>query len=155
MNARFSNTLLALAAAGLLGAASAFAGGPGGGTCDGPGDGSCDSGGNAGSVQMRQHGGPADRMARMANRLGLSLEQQKAALELFAIQAQDREQMRSEIFTQFGGELCALREQHRDEFRALLNEEQLAAHEAMLQQRDRARSEGHGGFGGLECPNDG
>jgi len=154
MNARFPKSILVLAAAGLIGSAAAYAGnGPGDGSCDGSGDGSCDGSGPA-NAQVQRHGGPADRMARMANRLGLTIEQQKAALDLFALQAQDREQLRSQIFDAFGGELCALRDQHRDEFRAMLTDEQLALHDAMLQQRDPARSEGRGGFGPLECPND-
>jgi hypothetical protein len=155
MNARFSSWILTLAAAGLIGSASVYAGnGPGDGSCDNSGDGTCDGSGAA-SAQVQRHGGPADRMARMANRLGLSIEQQKAALDMFALQAQDREQLRSEILGAYGDELCALRDQHRDEFRAMLNDEQLALHDAMLQQHDRSRSEGRGGFGPLECPNDG
>ena len=155
MNARITKSILVLAAAGLLGTNSAFAGGPGDGNCDGTC--TCDGSGagTGSSAPMQRHGGPAERLARMANQLGLSLEQQKAALDLFGLQAQDREQLRSEILGEFGGELCGLRDQHRAEFRALLNEEQLAAHDAMLQRRDRARSEGRSGFGPLECPSDG
>ena len=157
MNARFTNSMLALTAAGLLGMASAFAGGPGNGSCDGSGDGICDGSGDgpAGNAQMQRRGGPADRMAHMANQLNLSLEQQKALLDLFDLQAQDREQLRNEIVSQFGGDLCAMRDQHRAEVRALLNDDQLALHEALLHERDRARSEGRGGFGPLECPSDG
>ena len=155
MNARITKSILVLTVAGLLGTTSAFAGGPGDGNCDGAG--TCDGSGagTGSSAQTQRRGGPADRLARMANQLGLSFEQQLAALDLFNLQAQDREQLRSEILGEFGGELCALRDQHRAEFRALLNEEQLAAHDALLQQRDRARSEGRGGFGPLECPSDG
>ena len=154
MNARFPKSILVLAAAGLIGAGGAFAGnGNGSGDCDGTGicDGS--SGGGNAQAQQRSHGGPADRMARMANRLGLTLEQQIQALQMFEMHAQDRDQLRAQIFGQFGGEICAQREQHRSEFRALLNEEQLALHDqAMLQQRDRAHA--RGGLGGIECPTD-
>lgn len=155
MNTRFSNSILVLAAASLLGAASAFAGnGPGDGDCDG--DGTCDGsgGGNKAQAQQRDHGGPADRMARMANRLGLSDEQQVQALELFQVHAQDRDQLRAQVLEQFGPDICAQRDQHRTEFRALLNEEQLALHDEMLQQRDRARANDRGGFGSLECASD-
>ena len=151
MNTRFSKSILVLAAAGLLGAASAFAGnGPG--DCDGTG--TCDGDGDKAQAQQRDHGGPADRMARMANRLGLSDEQQVRALELFQVHAQDREQLRAQVLEQFGPDICAQRDQHRSEFRALLNEEQLALHDAMLQQRDRARANDRGGFGSLECASD-
>lgn len=158
MNARISKSILVLAAAGLIGAGSALAGnGPGDGSCDGSGDGTCDGsgGGNAGNAQVQRHGGPAERMAGMANRLGLTLEQQIQALELFDLQAQDRAQLHGQITEQFGAEICALRDQHRSEFRAMLTEEQLALHDAMLQQRDQARAQGHGGFGPLDCPGDG
>ncbi|MEJ2382823.1 MAG: hypothetical protein P8Y54_00320 [Xanthomonadales bacterium] len=155
MNARFSKPILILAAAGLLGATPAFAGGPGNGSCDGTGDGVCDGSAAGNPASAQRHGGGAERMARMARNLGLSLEQQKAVLDLFELQAQDREQLRNEIFNAFGEELCALRDQHRSEVRALLNEEQLAAHEAMLQRRDGGRDEGRGGFGPLQCPGDG
>lgn len=154
MNARFSKSVLVLAAAGLIGAASAFAGnGPGDGDCDGSG--TCDgSGGDKAQAQQRDHAGPADRMARMANRLGLSDEQQIQALELFQVHAQDRDQLRAQVLEQFGPDICAQRDQHRAEFRALLNEEQLALHDGMLQQRDRARANERGGFGSLECASD-
>lgn len=157
MNTRFSKSILVLAVAGLLGAASAFAGnGPGDGDCDGTGtcDGSGGGGGNNAQAQQRDHGGPADRMARMANRLALSDQQQLQALELFQVHAQDREQLRAQVLEQFGPDICAQRDQHRSEFRALLNEEQLALHDAMLQQRDRARANDRGGFGSLECASD-
>ena len=155
MNARFSKSILILAAAGLIGWSSAYAGnGPGDGSCDGTADGSCDGTGSA-SAQTQRQGGPAERMARMANRLGLSLEQQKAALDLFVMQAQDREQLRGEIFDAYGSEICALRDQHRAEFRAMLTDEQLAVHDEMLRQRDQSRSEGRGGFGPIQCPGDG
>ena len=155
MNARLTKSILVLAAAGLLGTTSAFAGGPGDGNCDGTG--TCDGSGagTGSSAPMQRHGGPAERLARMANQLGLSLEQQKAALDLFGLQAQERTQLRTEIVDMFGNDICALRDQHRQEFELLLNDEQLAAHAAMLKQRDRARSEGRGGFGSLECPSDG
>jgi hypothetical protein len=157
MTIRFSKSILVLAASGLLGAATAFAGnGPGDGSCDGSADGTCDGtgGGKANSAQEHRQGGPAERMAGMARRLGLSLEQQVRALEMFDLQAQDREQLRAQIFEQFGDELCAQRDQHRDEFRAMLTPEQLAQHDEMLQRRDQARSQGRGGLGGMECPSD-
>lgn len=154
MNTRFSKSILALAAASLLGTAGVSAGGPGDGSCDG--DGACTGtgAGKTGKIQAQRRGGPADRMARMANRLGLTLEQQKGALDLFSLQAQDRQQLRSQMLDRFGDELCAMRDQHRAEFRALLTEDQLAAHDAMLRQRDRARSADRGGIGPLDCPKD-
>jgi hypothetical protein len=151
MKTRFSKTLLVLAMAGLLGSGAALAGnGPGSGDCDGSGvcTGEENGDGNGGGVQRR--GGPAERMAGMANRLGLTLEQQIRALELFDAQRLDRERMRSRMFEDYGEEICAQRELHRQEFRALLTDEQLALHDQMQTRRERRG----GGPGGFECPAD-
>ena len=86
----------------------------------------------------------------MANRLGLTLEQQIRALELFDAQRLDREQMRSRVFEDYGEEICAQRELHRQEFRALLTDEQRALHDQMQARRERRG----GGPGGFECPAD-
>jgi Spy/CpxP family protein refolding chaperone len=156
MNARFSKSILILAAAGLLGAASVYAGnGPGDGSCDGSGDGICDNTGQPAGGQQNK-GGPAERMAGMARRLGLTLEQQIQALELFDAQAYEQEQMRARIADQYGAEICAQRAQFQAELRAMLTPEQQALHDEMIQQRElnRANRPG-GGFGGLECPADG
>lgn len=154
MNKRLSKTLMALAIAGLLGSGAALAGnGPGDGDCDGSGDGICTndgSGGNAGAG-MQRRGGPADRVAAMANRLGLTLEQQVRALELFDAQQQDRLQIRERIFADYGEEICAQRELHQQEFKAMLTDEQLALHEEMQLRRAQR---GGGGPGGFECPAD-
>jgi len=153
MNTRFSKSILILAAAGLIGAATVHAGnGPGDGSCDG----TCDNGGNPAGAQAQHKGGPAERMAGMARHLRLSLQQQKDLLDLFDLQAQDREQLKARMFEAFGAELCAQRDQHRNEVRALLNEEQLALHDQMMQRREERRADREGGGpGGFECPNDG
>lgn len=158
MNKRFSKSLIILAAAGLLGSSIALAGnGPGNGDCDGSGD--CTNvgnGGNRGQHAMQGRRDPAMRMAGMANRLGLSEEQQLRALELFQLQAGERAEMRAMIQAEFGDDFCTLRDQHREEFRALLTDEQRAQHDEMLQNRTRQGKRGGGqGFGGLDCPNDG
>ena len=150
MNTRFSKTLLVLALAGLLGSGAALAGnGPG--DCEGSGDGVCTGEGSGdGNGGAQRRGGPAERMAAVANRLGLTLEQQVRALELFDAHQQDREQIRARIFEDYGEEICAQRELHQQEFRALLNDEQLALHEQM----QLRRAQHGGGPGGFECPAD-
>jgi hypothetical protein len=156
MKTRYSKTLLVLAMAGLLGSGAALAGngpgnGPGNGDCDDSGDGVCTGEGNGEGGGMQRRGGAAERMAGMANRLGLTLEQQVRALELFDAQQADRQQMRARIFEDYGEEICAQRELHREEFRAMLTEEQRARHDAMQARRERRG----GGPGGFECPADG
>lgn len=154
MNTRFSKSILILAATGLLSAGSVFAGnGPGNGDCDGTGDGTCTGTGGGNGGAQNHGGGAAERMAGMANRLGLTIEQQVRALELFDIHAQERAQIRARIFDEFGVEICAQRAQHREEFLATLTEEQLAVHEEMKNRRGKRA--GGGGFGGgFECPAD-
>lgn len=156
MNTRFSKYIFILAASGLLSAGSVFAGnGPGNGDCDGTGDGSCTGSGDGnGGAQQRRGGGAAERMAGMANRLGLTIEQQVRALELFDAHNQERAQVQARIFEDYGVEICNQRALHREEFLSILTEEQLALHEEMKNRRgERA---GGGGFGGgFECPVDG
>lgn len=159
MNKRFSKSLIILAAAGLLGSGIALAdNGPG--NCDGSGD--CDNVGNGGNKDrqaMQHRGGPAGRMAAMANRLGLTHEQQVRALELFELQAGERAELKALMQAEFGDDICDLRNQHREEFKAILTEEQRAKHDEMLQNRARRGNRGGGpnegqGLGGIECPND-
>jgi hypothetical protein len=155
MTTRFSKSILVLAAAALLSAGSVLAGngsGPGNGDCSGTGDGTCTAeGGGNGGAQYRQ-GEAADRMARMTKRLGLTLQQQKAALDLFDAHAGERAKIREQIFEDYGEDICAQREQHRREFLDLLTPEQLALHEDMLRQREGRRGDDRNGFGGFECP---
>lgn len=154
---RISRTMLVLATAGLLGSGFAFAGnGPGDGSCDG--DGNCDGSGKTDRPANHRRGGPAERMAGIANRLGLTLEQQIQVLEMFDLHAAERDQMRTRIIEGFGDEICAQRDQHRAEFREILTEEQLALHDEMMQNRNARGGRGGGqgpGMGGLECPGDG
>ncbi|MEE4216909.1 MAG: hypothetical protein V2I48_04820 [Xanthomonadales bacterium] len=152
MTTRFSKSILILAASGLLSAGSAFAGnGPGGGDCDGTGDGACKASGGGNGGAQRQRGGAAERMAGMANRLGLTIEQQVRALELFDAHNQERAQIQARIFEDYGVEICNQRATHREEFLALLTPEQLALHEEMKNRRGKRA--GGGGFGGgFECP---
>lgn len=159
MNTRISKSILILAATSLLSAGSVFAGnGPGGGDCDVSGDGTCTAsgGGNGGgnSGANRQRGGAAERMAGMANRLGLSIEQQVRALELFDAHQQERALTQARIFEDYGIEICNQRALHREEFLALLTEEQLALHEEMQNRRGK-RAGGNGFGGGFECPVEG
>jgi hypothetical protein len=156
MKTRLSKTLIVLAMAGLLGSSAALAGnGPAAGDCDGSGvctnQGTGNGDGNGG---MRLRAGPAERMAGMANRLGLTLEQQIRALELFDAQQLDRERMRSRMLEDYGEEICAQRELHRQEFRALLTEEQLALHDEQMLNRARRNARSGNGPGGFECPQD-
>ena len=156
MTNRFSKSILVLAAAALLGSGSVYAGnGPG--DCDGSGDGTCtEVGGGNGSGKDgagNRRGGPAERMAGMANRLGLTLEQQVQALELFDAHAQERAQIQARIFEDYGTEICDQRALHREEFRAMLNEDQQALFDGMQNRRGSRAGQG-GGPGGFECPND-
>ncbi len=152
MKTRFSKTLLVLAVSSLLGAGTALAG-QGPGDCDQNGDGTCSGEGNGGGNGggQRNRGGPAEHLAAMANRLGLTLEQQVRLLGVLDGHAQDRKQLRQQIFDDYGGEMCAMRATHRAEILAELTEEQRALHE-----QNRQRRAGHGsrgGFGGdFECP---
>jgi len=151
MNTRFSKSILILAATGLLSAGSVFAGnGPGTGDCDGTGDGTCTGTGDGNvGAQQRRGGGAAERMAGMANRLGLTIEQQVRALELFDVHAQERAQIQARIFDEFGTDICAQRALHREEFLAMLTDEQLALHEQAMEQRgEKGNRAGRGGFGG-------
>ena len=152
MTTRLNKTILLLATVGMLGAGSTFAGnGPG--DCDGTG--TCEGKDGAGkSQQMQKRGGPADHMAKMAQRFGLSEEQQIEALKLFGVHEQDRAEVRARMFEDYGLEICAQRDQHREEFRALLNDEQKALHDEMAQRRGNREGRNGGGFGGFECPSD-
>jgi hypothetical protein len=150
MKTRLSKTLLVLAMAGLLGSGTALAAnGPGNGDCTGNGNGDC-TGDGTGNGGAHRRGEPAERMAAMANRLGLTLQQQVRALELFDAHQEELKQIRARIFEDYGEEICAQRELHQQEFRALLNDEQLALHEQMQLRRSQRR----GGPGGFECPVD-
>ena len=81
------------------------------------------------------------------------LEQQVQALEMFNAHAQEREDLQAEIFATFGTEVCALREQHRLEFREMLDPDQQALHDEMQQNRANRTNRNGGGFGRFECPN--
>ncbi|MBT8040624.1 MAG: hypothetical protein HKO85_10390 [Xanthomonadales bacterium] len=154
---RISKSILVLATAGLLGSGVALAGnGPGNGDCDGSGncDGSGVGNGQPDRPAMHRRGGPAQRMAGLVNRLGLSMEQQIQVLEMFELQAADRAEMKARVFAEFGDEMCAQRDQHREEFRAVLTDEQRAVHDEMLQKRDQRGSRQGKGPDRLECPGD-
>ena len=134
MNNRFSKTILVLAIAGLLGSGAALAGnGPGNGPGKGPGD-------NA----QQGRGGPAERVAGMARRLDLTMEQQIELLEIFDSQAQERKQLHEQIFADYGDAICGLRATHREAVRGVLTEEQLERQGEMLARRER-RGGGPGG----------
>lgn len=127
MNNRFSKTILVLAIAGLLGSGAALAGnGQGSGPGKGPGDGA-----------QHGRGGPAERVAGMARRLDLTMEQQIDLLELFDSQAQERAQLHEQIFADYGDEICALRATQREAVRGVLTEEQVARQEEMQARRGR------------------
>lgn len=155
MYRQFSKSILVLSIAALLGAGSAMAGnGPG--SCDGTGDGTCTEAGSgngngAGNGGAKNRGGPAERVAGMANRLGLTIQQQQRALEIFDAHAQEKNQLQARIFEDYSVEICEQRALHREEVRALLTEEQLAEHDAMMEQRQNRQGKGNG-FGGFECP---
>lgn len=143
MTKRFSQTILVLVAVSLLGAGTALAKGPGNAGGEGFG---------AGNQQTEdgQKGSPAQRMARISERLGLSEEQEVELLELFHQHEQGRADMHDAIMLQFGGEICALRAAQQEAFLAILTPEQLALHEEMQANRE-ARGGARRGNGKLEC----
>ena len=150
MKNRIPKILIVLAIAGLLGSGAALAGnGQGTGDCDGDGVCTNEGTGAGDGNRMQRRGSPADRVAAMANRLGPTLDQQIRALELFDAQKQEWQQTRARMFEDYSEEICAQRELHREEFRALLTPDQLALHEQM-----QARRGQRGGHGGFECPAD-
>lgn len=154
MKTRLNKTVLLLATISMLGAGSVFAGnGPG--ECDETGtcEGKAGNRGGGKSQQMQQRGGPADHMARMAQRFDLTEEQQIEALKLFGVHEQDRAEVRARMFEDYGLEICAQRDQQREEFLALLDDEQKALHDEMAQRRGNREGRG-GGLGGFECPSD-
>ena len=148
MNTRFSKSILVLAIVSLLGTGAALAGGNGNGNGDGTGVG----GGNAGA-QGDFGGGPADRMARISERLGLSTDQQHDLLDLFDAQERERARIHADIVNDYGDRVCTQRRLHQAEFQALLTADQLALHEAMMAQRqERRANNGQGrGAGGFDC----
>jgi Spy/CpxP family protein refolding chaperone len=148
MNTRLKTTLLTIAAASLLGMGTAVAGnGPGGGQGMGPG-----------ALGMDGDGpfGPADRMARISAQLQLSEDQEFALLEMFHEHAAERNALRGQIAAEYGTEICAQREAHRQAFEDILTAEQLETFQAMQEQRAEERSQrrAHRFGGGINCPND-
>lgn len=148
MYTRFSKSILVLAIVSLLGTGSVLAGN-GNGNGDGSGGG---KGGNA-SAEGDFGGGPAGRMARISERLGLSEDQELALLEMFHLHEQERATMREQIMGTYGDSICAQRQAHQEDFLSILTEEQRAEHEAAMAQRDERRANRQGrGNGGFECP---
>ena len=134
MNHRFSKSILVLAIAGLLGSGAVLAGnGPGKGPGDGP---------------QHGRGGPAERVAGMARRLDLTMEQQLELLELFDSQAQERAQLHEQILADYGDEICDMRAMHREAVQGVLTEEQIARQEKTMSRRERR---GGGPGGSLNC----
>ena len=149
MNTRFSKSILVLAIVSMLGTGAALAGN---GNGDGDGNGGGKRGGNA-NAQGDFGGGPAGRMARMSERLGLTEEQEIALLEMFHAHEQERASIREEIMSVYGDTICAQRQAHQQDFLSILTAEQLAEHEAAMAQRESKRANRNGrGNGGFECP---
>jgi len=155
MTTRFSKSVLALLAASLLIAGPALAGN---GNGDGTGNGGGKAAGNGGGVDTEWNGGPANKMARLSEMLGLSDEQEDAILNHFRDQEARREEMRAQIWAMFGPEICAQREANQGSFEALLatilDAEQLMLHEEMKANREakRANRQNKRGNGNFECP---
>ena len=149
MNTRFSKSILVLAIVSMLGTGAALAGN---GNGDGDGNGGGKRGGNA-NAQGDFGGGPAGRMARMSERLGLTEDQEVALLEMFHLHEQERATMRAQIMDVYGDSICDQRQAHQEDFLSILTPEQLAEHEAAMAQRDERRANRQGrGNGGFECP---
>lgn len=147
MNTRFSKSILIVAIVSLLGSGTVLAGN-GNGNGDGSG-----AGGGKFSADGDFNGSPANRMARISERLGLDPEQEKALLDLFYLHEQERVNMRADIMEAYGDTICAQRQAHQQDFLDILTEEQKAEHEAMMADRENRRGNRKGrGEGGFECP---
>ena len=149
MNTRFSKSILVLAIVSMLGTGAALAG-----NVNGNGDGSGD--GNPGgkfSTEGDFNGSPANRMARISERLDLDPDQEKALLDMFYLHEQERADMRAEIMGMYGETICAQRQDHQQDFLKILTGEQLAEHEAMMAEREarRANNRKGRGEGGFDC----
>ena len=150
MNTRFSKSILVLAIVSMLGTGAALAGN---GNGDGEGNGGGKRGGGNANAQGDFGGGPAGRMARMSERLGLTEDQEVALLEMFHAHEQERANMREEIMAVYGDTICDQRQAHQEDFLSILTPEQLAEHEAAMAQRESKGANRKGrGNGGFECP---
>lgn len=152
MNTRFSKSILVLAVVSLLAAGSIFAGN---GNSDGSGNG---KGGQKAGQDTEWNGGPAHKMARISEMLGLSELQEDQILDFFRMQEENRELMRARIMEAFGDEICAQRAANEGSFEELLlgmlDENQLLIHEEMKANRESRQANnrrGGRGNGGFEC----
>lgn len=154
MNTRFSKSILVLVAASLLAAGPAMAGN-GNSKGDGIGQGNK---GARGGANTEWNGGPANRMARMSEALGLTDVQEDAILDFFRQQEAEREQLHADVWAMFGDQICAQREAHRDAFETMLagilDADQLLLHAEMQSNREarRANRGPDRGKGRFECP---
>ena len=161
MNTRFVKTITTLAIVSLLAAGTVMAGN-GKGAGDGSGIGQ-----NAGGANTEANGGPANRMARLSEMLGLTEAQEDAVLEFFRVRDAERQDLQAQvqamIQAEFGVAICTQRAANQGEFEALLaglglTDEQLALHEEMKATREerqenrKANRNGNGnGNGGIDC----
>jgi hypothetical protein len=163
MNTRFSKSMLVLAVVSLLAAGSALAGN-GSGECNGTGDGTCTSAGGSGNgsgnggPNAERGGSPLQKAARLDRVLGLDDGQETAVLDFLQNQEASRQQLREDIWSMFGRQICEQREANEGAFHAfllsILNDDQLAIHQEMLANREAKRANNRqkrGGNGGLDC----
>ncbi len=168
MNTRFSKTLLVLAAAGLLGAGSVYAGnGPGGADCDGSGDGTCTSAagnGKGGGKGLRnggpggdRGGSPLQKTDRLDQALDLTDDQETQVLNDLQNQEANRQALRAEIWENYGPLICQQREANQGALHEFLlgiaSEEQaliLAEMEANREAK-RANRQNRRGGGDFDC----
>jgi hypothetical protein len=151
---RFSKSMLVLGVVSLLSAGATFAGN---GTPKG--DGSGGGKGNAkGNPDVEWNGGPANKMARMSERFGLTEDQEDAILAFYREREVEREAMRLLIQDAFGDKICAQRAANEGSFEdllfSILDEEQWALHEEMKASREanQGNRKSRRGNGGFECP---
>lgn len=76
-----------------------------------------------------------DRVERMQERLALSAEQVESVKKIFETFQQKQEALQKQMHN--------LRKKTREQFHAILNEEQLKKLEAMKEDRDKRRKHGH------------
>ena len=162
MTTRFSKSILVLAAAGLLSAGSLYAGngdcnGTGNGDCTGPGTGNGSGIGNAQFRQGEPGGNPLQRTDRLANRLGLSAGQTEDVLGFLNRQEEGRQQLRAEIWADYGQLICEQREANQGSFHAflltILDDDQKALLAEMEADRlaNQSRRQGRHGNGEFDC----
>jgi Spy/CpxP family protein refolding chaperone len=102
------------------------------------------------------HRSAEDRLAFMARELNLSQQQSQELLAIFQAADQERFALREEFMLQNRERICQQIEDTHQDILAVLDEEQAAAFEQMMAERERRHKSGRhrGPAGRLDCPAD-